>query len=170
MEEQLSYYGGTTVYEYPSKLLRLTLKALDDMLNEAERFFEANQLIQACEKFYKIAEETVKVLAEYYAPKTMKEVRQRLNGKRNPWDISLLYKAVDEIAKNIFSDEEEAKIFRDGWRSAMDLHRDCFHDFLLSKDMIKDAIINVKKMIAISQDTLKAIEEYIISSGTVNYY
>jgi len=164
-------YGTTIVYEYPSTLLRVTSEDLRKMLDEAEELFRRGDFIQSCEKFYKLAEEIVKILAEVYAPETMKEVSKRLREKRSPWDTKLLYDAVEEITcgSNVFS-EEEAKIFRDGWRSAMALHRDCFHDFLLSPSMRRDAIEDVKKMVETSEKLLKRIEEAIMSSATVNTF
>ncbi len=166
----MSSYGATTLYPYPSTLLRITSKDLDDFLKEAEEFYNQGDLIQSCEKFYKIAEEIVKILAELYAPNAMKKVNTRLRKHLNPWDIKLLYEAVDEIIRRAFSDNWERKIFINGWRSAINLHRDCFHDFLLSPTLIKDAIDNVKGMIKISKELLKRIEISLFSSDTVNNY
>ena len=161
-------YGATTVCEYPSTLLRITSKDLEKMLSEAESLFERGEYIQACEKFYKVIEEVVKILAEFYAPQTMEEVKERINKKLSPWTTKLLYDAVEEIANNL--DDEQARIFRNGWRSAMDLHRDCFHDFLLTPSMIVDAIENVKKIVEISKNLLKNIESLLLSSTTVNEF
>ncbi|RLI79631.1 hypothetical protein DRP04_08980 [Archaeoglobales archaeon] len=162
-------YGSTTVCEYPSTLLRLALRELDEMLEEANRLLEEGEIIQSCEKFYKIIEEIVKILAEFYAQQTIQKVRQRLHGRTSPWDTRLLYEAVEEIVcgSGVFS-EEEGKIFREGWRSAMSLHRDCFHDFLLPHSMMRDCVDNVRRMVEISKSKLKRIVENMMSSVTVN--
>ena len=100
----------------------------------------------------------------------MKKVRNRLNKGISPWDIKLLYEAVGEITKSNIFNPWEAKTFADGWTSALNLHRDCFHDFMLPQPLIKNDLENVKGMVTIARNLLKRIETTILSSGTVNDY
>jgi len=163
----MNSYGITTVHSYPSSLLRITSKELENMIKEAEEYLVKKYFIQACEKFYKVSEEIVKALAEFYAPETMEKVKEMLAKNQNPWNIYLLNKAATEISNNL--SEEEAEEFRRGWQSAFDLHRDCFHEFLLTEVMIFDHIKNIKRMIEISKNMIKEIEKLFSSFKTANF-
>jgi len=153
------YYGAYTVIEYPSGYPRLTLESLEKMEVEAEELLREREYIQACEKYYKIAEEIVKALGEYYAPETMEKVLERIDEEITPWTTRLLNKAVDEILSNIrWEDTEYEGIFRDGWGAAVALHRQGFHDFELTLRDILHKVRKVKGMIALAKDILRNIE------------
>jgi len=99
----------------PPGHFRSILESLEIMEREADELLEKLNYIQACEKYYKISEEIVKRLGEYFALNVMREVGERLRRGETPWTAYLLNRAVDEIIENIgWKGTEFERIFRDG--------------------------------------------------------
>ncbi len=166
--EKIGNYGEATVLIYPSGLRRVSIDGIYEMMKKARQLLLEGDYIQACEKFYKAAEETIKILAELYAPETMKRVKERIMKKENPWDIRLLYEATKEIAKNI--GEPHGEIIRRGWRSALDLHRDCFHEFLMTDQHIKDSVDDVETLFNEAKKIMKEWERNEMMFATINTF
>ena len=143
-------YGAYTVIEYPSGYPRLALESLEEMEREAEESLRKGEYVQACEKYYKISEEIVKTLSEYFAPKIMEEVSKRVKRGSTPWISPLLNKAVYE------------SILRDGWRAAVTLHREGFHDFELTPNDILHEVRKVRAMIGLAK---KVLRNMVIQQG-----
>jgi hypothetical protein len=159
-------YGTATIYVYPSGLQRMSLEDLKNMIKEAEELLKNGDYVQACEKFYKVTEEIIKILAEIYAPNTLAEVRTRIENRENPWNTALLYRASAEISEKI--DEDMAEIVRQGWRSGLNLHRDCFHEFFMTSHDITDAIGDVKKLFNLATKIIQDWDINRLSFATVN--
>lgn len=165
-EEKGSSFGTVTVLLYPSGLQRLSLEDLKKMVEEADELLKKGDYVQACEKFYKVTEEIIKTLAEIYAPNTLAKVKKRYSKKRNPWDTGLLYEASAEISENLGGDLGE--MVRRGWRSGFDLHRDCFHEFLMTPHDINDAISDVKTLFKLAKDIIQKWNINTMSFATIN--
>ncbi len=96
-----------------------------------------DELVQACEKIYKAAEDAVKILAtKEYAPKVYDAAEH--NGR---WLASLLKEAVRRIEDRLGEDVGR------GWYAAWFLHVEGFHERRLSKEDIAWGLKHVKKLI-----------------------
>jgi hypothetical protein len=157
-------YGSYT--RYPFNYLRLTTENLEEQEKDAEEMFEKQNYIQACEKYYKISEEIVKALSRHYAQATMQEVSKRIIKGQTPWTAYLLNEAVNEIIINTnLRDTNFENIFRDGWRAAVTLHRECFHDFELTPPDISHEVRKIKGMIKIAKEILRRLESHNDTTG-----
>ncbi|BCS94289.1 hypothetical protein L3N51_01068 [Metallosphaera sp. J1] len=81
--------------------------AADVYLSEADRLLEKGDVVQASEKYYKAAEEAIKLLAVSRNLRIVKEVERK--GK---WSLDDLQEAVRELEKEIGGIE-------DLWKSAI---------------------------------------------------
>lgn len=105
-------------------------------LKEGEALLEKGELVQACEKIYKAAEDAVKLLAKEYAPEVYDEAEH--NGR---WFASLLRKAVRSLETRLGEDVSH------GWAEAWILHVEGFHEKRLGKEDITWGLKHVKKLI-----------------------
>jgi len=153
-------YGTYIVKELPPGYFRLTLESLEKMEKEADELLEKLNYVQACEKYYKILEEVVKMLGVRFSPNTMNKVGERLRKGATPWTTHLLNVAVDEIIENIgWKDTELERIFRNGWRASVTLHREVFHEFELTERDILNEVRKVKDAFALAKSALRNCEE-----------
>lgn len=113
------------------------LTASDVLLEEADSLLERGDFAQASEKYYKAAEEAVKLLAKQL---NLAEIIQKAK-ETNDWDLEILHKAVLKISEKLNNKE----IF-DYWESAIVLLTANLTDKLL----IKKESENVKKLVAIA--------------------
>jgi len=160
----MSYrYGTYTVEVYPSGYPRFSLESLEELEGEADRLLEDLNYVQACEKYYKVAEEIVKILSEKFSPEIMKKVSRRVEEGRTPWTTLLLNRAVNEIVKNMgWKDTKLETFFRDGWRAAVTLHREGYHESELTESDIINEVRKVKDMIALTKTVLKNCEDLFL--------
>jgi hypothetical protein len=70
----------------------LSVGAVKRFLEEGERLLENGEVVQACEKIYKAAEDAIKVLVKVHAQDIQKEVE-----RKGRWTVSLLDKAVRNL-------------------------------------------------------------------------
>jgi len=149
-------YGIYTVQELYPGYHRLSPESIESMEKEADELFKNLNYVQACEKYYRVMEELVKILATRLSVDVLKTVVERLNRGQTPWISHLLEVAVDQIveklglkdAKNIESS------FRDGWQAAVNLHRRCFHELELTPEGVAREVEKVKKAIAYAKSVL----------------
>ncbi|MCY0860145.1 MAG: PaREP1 family protein [Sulfolobaceae archaeon] len=104
-------------------------------MKEADDLLDKGDIIQASEKYYKAAEEAIKILAIRNSLNTLVKVK-----RLNHWTSKLYFKAVEELRK-AYSD------INISWISAWLLHIEGFHEARLSKDQVKLLKENVKKLI-----------------------
>ncbi|BFH72297.1 PaREP1 family protein [Sulfurisphaera javensis] len=117
--------------------MKLTLDSIRKFIQEADELLEKGDLIQASEKYYKAAEEAIKILTIKHNLKVLYKINER---KR--WSSELLFKAVDEL-RIIYKDVEKY------WLSAWKLHVDGFHEVALNYEEIKRLKEDVKKLISL---------------------
>jgi len=160
--------GDTTVvsiFYQNQKLARLSTSSLDALIEDANKLFEAHNYIQACEKYYKVMEEIIKKLAELYQSSNEK-ISKIIEKVKNSgfWYTRLLEQAALEISK-LFKEKglDKDLPFYDAWEDALRLHRDCFHEQILTPESIEEK----KKKIMIVYTRIKEIltktdEQYLI--------
>ena len=108
-------------------------------LKEGEEWAGRGDTIQASEKLYKAAEETVKGLAERYAADACEEARK--NGR---WTVRLLEKAMDGLVREL---GEEVRLW---WDSAWFLHVEGFHETRLDIHSVRERLKYVKKLVELN--------------------
>lgn len=149
-------YGIYTIREFYPGYYRLSPESIEFMEKEADELFRSLNYVQACEKYYKVMEEIVKILATCLSVDVLKTVVERLNKGQTPWISHLLEVAVDQIVERLgLKDTKNIEdSFRNGWQAAVNLHRRCFHELELTPEGIAHEIAKVKKAIAYAKSVL----------------
>ncbi|MCW3134711.1 MAG: PaREP1 family protein [Methanophagales archaeon] len=120
----------------PEGVVITSVEEVKRFLNEGKELLEKDELVQACEKIYKAAEDAMKILAKEYTPEVY-DVAEK-NGK---WLASLLREAVRKIEDRLGEDVGR------GWYAAWFLHVEGFHERRLSKEDITWGLKHVKKLV-----------------------
>ena len=100
--------------------LQITKELILNYLKEADDLISRGDFVQACEKYYKAAEDFIKYLS-------------KANIRR--WD-----------SRALFKESKKFPCVRDLWRSAWKLHVDCFHNYLMDENEIMILISDVRKI------------------------
>ncbi|AOL16628.1 hypothetical protein BFU36_07860 [Sulfolobus sp. A20] len=112
------------------------LSASDVLIEEADRLLEKGDVVQASEKYYKAAEEAIKLLVKTL---NLKDVMEKVK-EEGYWSLGVLHDAVIEIAKRLHDEE-----IIDLWKSAI---------VILTVNLPKDILVieaeKVKKLVELS--------------------
>ncbi|WP_061997527.1 PaREP1 family protein [Sulfolobus acidocaldarius] len=107
-----------------------------DRIREADELLEKGDIVQASEKYYKAAEEAIKLLVKTL---NLKDIIEKVK-EEGYWSLGVLHDAVTEIAKRL-SDEE----IIDLWKSAI---------VILTVNLPKDVLVieaeKVKRLVELS--------------------
>ncbi|QKR00364.1 hypothetical protein GWK48_08235 [Metallosphaera tengchongensis] len=115
------------------------LSASDVLIEEADNLIEKGDVLQAPEKYYKAAEEAIKLLVKTL---NLKDVIEKVK-EEGYWSLGVLHDAVIEIAKRL-RDEE----IIDLWKSAV-----VILTVNLPKDILAIEAEKVKKLVELSDKT-----------------
>ncbi|BDB98330.1 hypothetical protein SACC_13470 [Saccharolobus caldissimus] len=113
----------------------LTKDSIERLLKEADELLSKGDIIQASEKYYKAAEEAIKILSYRNSIKTISKVNQI-----GHWNSKLYFDAIDEL-ENIYPD------IRSLWISAWILHIEGFHEARLQKENVEVLKNDIEKLI-----------------------
>ena len=108
--------------------------AADVYLEEADQLLEKGDVVQASEKYYKAAEEAVKLLAKSRGLRVVREVEAR-----RLWDTRLLFEAANTISERLYR----------VWRDALYLHVMGFHEMKLNLDEVRRSSISIHELVEI---------------------
>ncbi|MCD6456141.1 MAG: PaREP1 family protein [Methanophagales archaeon] len=111
----------------------------NDFFDEANKLLEKGDrtsIAQACEKFYKVTEEIVKILA---AEHLLEEWRRAEEQRR--WTTQLLFGAVGELMR------VEGKLIQEAWLAAWALHTAGFHENLLGAEEVSKYISSIRELV-----------------------
>ena len=113
-------------------------------LREAEEILGKPKLrledvIQACEKLYKAAEEAVKGLARTYASDIFREAEDR-----GRWTVTMLERAQRRISRKLGDG------VREGWDVAYYLHVAGFHEAKPDAEAVKSRLKPIKNLVNMS--------------------
>lgn len=97
---------------------------------------ERTSIAQACEKFYKVTEEIIKILAEEHLLEEWKEAE-----KIGRWTTLLLHRAAAKLTRI------EGELIRDAWSNAWYLHTSVFHENLLDAEQVFNYIDNIRNLV-----------------------
>jgi len=109
------------------------------MFDEAKEFLAKEDSVQASEKLYKVAEETVKALAGEYAKDVVEEAE-----KEGRWKVGLLEKAVRKISRGLNPE------VRHWWDTAYYLHVEGFHEARLDIEGVKERLQEIENLIKLT--------------------
>lgn len=118
----------------------MSIEELDRMFKEAFLYIDRGDTVQASEKLYKVAEESVKMLAKLHNLAEYREAK-----KRGRWVTGLLFRAVDRLSEIYGLD------FSKAWSSAWTLHVEGFHEGKLPTNVVRsyasiiEDILNILK-------------------------
>jgi hypothetical protein len=134
----------TLIIDLLAKYLNLDPKiVVDSHIELALRYFEEGMNfidkdpVQASEKLYKAAEETVKALTVHF---NLNDILEAVE-KRGRWTATELDKAVRRISQKL------GKWFIYSWDAAWTLHVWGFHEAKLDSESIKERVTEIEKMI-----------------------
>jgi len=102
----------------PGEEAAARIELAERFLEEAKKYIEQNDVVQASEKLYKAAEECIKALAQRYRVPELGEAV-----KREKWGTWILGKAVTRLAQQL--GEERIKA---AWSYAYEIHVWGFHE------------------------------------------
>ncbi|AAY81638.1 conserved Crenarchaeal protein [Sulfolobus acidocaldarius DSM 639] len=128
----LSYNVPKFSFEYDNLMLVET--AAEVYLREGDEFLGLGDLVQASEKYYKAAEEAIKLLAIKHQIPVLKDLR-----KIDRWRADLLFLAVKQLSLYY-------KDLSDIWKSAWILHVEGFHETRLNRHELLFYVNHVKKL------------------------
>ena len=106
-------------------------------LVKAKRYLDKNDPMQASEKFYKCAEESVKYLAEHYQLDEVNEAKSE-----GQWWLKLLNRAAMDLAK-----KTKHQFIEDAWEKAFRAHMFGFHENAYSIADVKAIVPVVQKLV-----------------------
>ncbi len=115
-------------------------KEINESLDEANKLLERverTSIPQACEKFYKVTEEIIKILAEEHLLEEWREAE-----KIERWTTLLLHRAAAKLTRI------EGELIRDAWSNAWYLHTLGFHENLLDAEEVFNYIDNIRNLVA----------------------
>ena len=119
-----------------------SLEFIRKLVQEAKVYLDKGDAVQASEKLYKAAEETVKLLAKV---RSISEYEEAC--RRGRWTATLLFNAVERLSKEV-----DPKV-RDWWTHAWFLHVEGFHEARLTTELINARLPHIKKLIELTERT-----------------
>ena len=102
------------------------------LLNEADELLEKGDVVQASEKYYKAAEEAIKLLVKTL---NLTNILEKV-AKQKVWDSRLLFDAARMISQEIYNI----------WKNAWYLHVYGFHEMKLSDIEVKLISSNIHRI------------------------
>jgi len=113
----------------------LTKDSIKRLLKEADELLSKGDVVQASEKYYKAAEEAIKILSYKNSVNAVSKVK-----RIGHWNSKLYFDAVEEL-ENLYHG------IRSLWISAWLLHIEGFHEARLSKENIQHLKSDVEKLV-----------------------
>ena len=111
-------------------------------LEEGRAYITQRDAVQASEKLYKAAEETVKALARRLDLPEWREA-----GQKGRWTTTLLFRAVRSLSQRLDPD------IRNSWDAAWFLHVEGFHETRLDISEVQFRLSVVEQLIELADST-----------------
>jgi len=129
----------------PEIIIESRIELAEKYLGEAKSYLDKGDAIQASEKMYKVVEECIKALAEYYKVPELEEVR-----RRGGWLAWLLGSTARTLAERL--DEPKIEYV---WSVAYDIHVWGFHEARYSIDKIRMDIRHIEWLLDFTKQVVK---------------
>jgi len=131
----------------PRDEAEIHLELAEKYLNEAKKYIDRRDPVQASEKMYKAVEEALKVLAIIYK---MPEYKKAL--KEGRWWIQLLGKTARRLTKILNEPRIEST-----WAIAYDLHVWGLHEAKYEINEVKDDIAHIEWIVKYAKEKIKTL-------------
>jgi len=128
----------------PDEEAAVHIELAERFLEEAKKYIEQNDAVQASEKLYKVAEECIKALAQRYKVPELGEA-----AKRGGWEAWILGRAAARLAAQLGEER-----IRAAWLYAYDLHLWGFHEAKYGIDMVKQTLPNIEWLLQYAKKAL----------------
>jgi len=120
-------------------LPRFGREETNDFFDEANKLLEKGDrtsIAQACEKFYKVTEEIIKILAAEHLLEAWRKAEEQRR-----WTTQLLFGAAGDLM------EIEGKLIREAWSDVWALHTAGFHENLLGAEEVSKYIGSIRELV-----------------------
>ena len=114
-----------------------TTKLIRAIFDEGKRYLDKGDPMQASEKFYKVVEECIKLLAKKHK---LPEHEEAI--KEGRWWSKLLTRAARRLAR-----ESKQSMIEDAWARAFDLHVWGFHERVLEVEDVEQDVRHLQWLI-----------------------
>jgi len=128
----------------PGEEVAVRIELAEHFLEEARKYIEAGDAVQASEKLYKVAEECIKALAQRYRVPELGEV-----AKRGKWDTWILGRAAARLAAQLGEER-----IRAAWLYAYDLHLWGFREAKYGIDMVEQTLPHIEWLLQYAKKAL----------------
>jgi len=129
----------------PNEEVALRIEVAEHFFEEAKKYIEVGDAVQASEKLYKVVEECIKALAQYYRIPELSEVI-----KRGRWDTWILGKAAARLALQLGEER-----IRTAWAYAYEIHVWGFHETKYGIDIVKQTLPYIEWLLQYTKKILK---------------
>jgi len=129
----------------PDAEAALRVEVAERFLEEARKYIEAGDAVQASEKLYKVAEECIKALAVKFRVPEVEEAR-----REGRWWTKLLARASKTLSA-VLNDP----MIRYAWKDAYDLYVWGFHEVAYSIDHVGLSIPTIEQLLARTKELVK---------------
>jgi hypothetical protein len=129
----------------PREEASIHVKLAEKFLEEAKKFIEQGDAVQASEKLYKVAEECVKALAIMFRAPEVEEAR-----REGRWWTKLLSRASKKLSLKL-----KEPIISYGWSVGYDLHVWGFHEASLDIDSVKAVAPIIEQLLAKTKEIIR---------------
>jgi len=130
----------------PEEEVAIHIELAERYLDEARRYIDRGDPVQASEKLYKVAEECIKALAIELRTPEVEEAK-----REGRWWVKLLARAAERIAMLL-----NKAVIQHGWSVAYNLHVWGFHEASLDMDAIKVSPPTIEYLVV---ETKKIIQD-----------
>ncbi|MBS7652255.1 PaREP1 family protein [Candidatus Bathyarchaeota archaeon] len=132
----------------PKNIMVMRIGFAEIYLDEAKRYVERGDAVQASEKMYKVAEECIEILSKLYGLPESERAE-----KEGRWWIELLSKASWKLSKTLRESRIEGV-----WAIAYEIHVWGFHEAKLSIEDIEGDIQYVEWLFKITKEKIERDE------------
>ncbi|MEM1610718.1 MAG: PaREP1 family protein [Sulfolobales archaeon] len=129
----------------PQEEAAIYVELAERFLDDARRYIDQNDPVQASEKLYKVAEECIKALAIKFRTPESEEAR-----REGRWWIKLLSRAAKKLSSQL-----SEPIISYGWSVGYDLHVWGFHEAALDIDAVKTTLNIIEQMLVKTREIIK---------------
>jgi len=129
----------------PGEEAATRIELAEYFLEEAKKYIEAGDAVQASEKLYKVAEECIKALAVKFRVPEVEEAR-----REGRWWTKLLARASRTLSA-LLNDP----MIRYAWEDAYDLHVWGFHEVAYSIDHVRLSIPTIEQLLVRTKELVR---------------
>ncbi len=127
----------------PKEEAELYLELAKKLFVEAKKLLEKGDIAQSSEKLYKVAEESIKAMAEALGIEESEKAK-----RKGRWTLRLL-----NLAAKALSERVNKRIY-DDWDHAYFLHVEGFHEARLGKDQVEARVPYVEELLSIAAEVV----------------